>query len=554
MEECYRLLTDQFNFINPKGHRVVPDVSKPLPLRGPPSQVTIQTKYIFNKDLEYLLSGEKGRRTALSISKLKATHYLDFGHEELVPLLWIKSEREYDISKAYRITHCPRLADYGVIFFKQTVRCILIRLSKIEFCLITFNLELQIFYTFSDDDVLYPKVDCVEEMNFLALRRTIFFKYVLPYLSYVLRLIALRICIWDLTAQRSEEALCTGFNHSALGLTLGRWAVPVSFKSEKCTSSVPPLSIPVIDPTPPKPVPSTTQAPIFTATTTTKTTTTTTLPPPLQQQISLVPDLASRVLALEQVYVPHMINQTINEVVKEAIYVALQAPLRDRFRELPEEDMKEILHQRMFKSGFYKLLPEHVALYEALEASMEHANRDEFLAEKEKSCHRVVPDVSKPLPLRGPLEYYTIVSKPRAVMYKDKNDQKKMMRETQVHKFSDGTVNRILDKLDHMVKDFKLFKYNPSMEIRIWSEDDRRRSKEFIEVIEGRLKIRRIIRSLESFFGLGVFGLSSSGTDFNHSALGLTLGRWEVPASFEYEKCTSSGVGTLLIGRGHYFA
>nr|GEV35861.1 hypothetical protein [Tanacetum cinerariifolium] len=149
--------------------------------------------------------------------------------------------------------------------------------------------------------------------------------------------------------------------------------------------SVPPLSIPVIDPTPPKPVPSTTQAPIFTATTTTKTTTTTTLPPPLQQQISLVPDLASRVLALEQVYVPHMINQTINEVVKEAIYVALQAPLRDRFRELPEEDMKEILHQRMFKSGFYKLLPEHVALYEALEASMEHANRDEFLAEKEKS-------------------------------------------------------------------------------------------------------------------------------------------------------------------------
>ncbi|GKG46049.1 hypothetical protein Tco_0498495, partial [Tanacetum coccineum] len=56
-----------------------------------------------------------------------------------------------------------------------------------------------------------------------------------------------------------------------------------------------------------------------------------------------------------------------------------------------------------------------------------------------------------------------------------------MMRETEVHKFSDGTLNRILDKLDHMVKDFKLFKYNPGMEIRIWSEDDRRRSKEFME-------------------------------------------------------------------------
>nr|GEU53860.1 retrovirus-related Pol polyprotein from transposon TNT 1-94 [Tanacetum cinerariifolium] len=81
----------------------------------------------------------------------------------------------------------------------------------------------------------------------------------------------------------------------------------------------------------------------------------------------------------------------------------------------------------------------------------------------------------------------------------DKNDQKKMMRETKVHKFSDDTLNKILDKLDHMVKDFKLFKSNLGMDTRIWSEDDRRRSKEFMEVIEARLKTRRIFRSLESF-------------------------------------------------------
>ncbi|GKC45357.1 hypothetical protein Tco_1063079 [Tanacetum coccineum] len=74
-----------------------------------------------------------------------------------------------------------------------------------------------------------------------------------------------------------------------------------------------------------------------------------------------------------------------------------------------------------------------------------------------------------------------------------------MMRETEVHKFSDGTLTRILEKLDHMVKDFRLFKYNSGMENRIWSEDDKRRSKEFMEVIERRLKIRRIFRSLESF-------------------------------------------------------
>nr|GEX47818.1 DNA helicase [Tanacetum cinerariifolium] len=53
-------------------------------------------------------------------------------------------------------------------------------------------------------------------------------------------------------------------------------------------------------------------------------------------------------------------------------------------------------------------------------------------------------------------EDYTIVSKPRGVIYRYRNDQKKMMRETEVHKFSDGTLQRIRDKLDHMVKDFKL--------------------------------------------------------------------------------------------------
>ncbi|GJS14246.1 hypothetical protein Tco_0408718 [Tanacetum coccineum] len=74
-----------------------------------------------------------------------------------------------------------------------------------------------------------------------------------------------------------------------------------------------------------------------------------------------------------------------------------------------------------------------------------------------------------------------------------------MMRENEMHKFSDGTLTRILEKLDHMVKYYVLFKFNPGMEHRIWSEDDKRRSKEFIEVIERRLKIRRVFRSLESF-------------------------------------------------------
>ncbi|GKD35937.1 hypothetical protein Tco_1251446, partial [Tanacetum coccineum] len=78
------------------------------------------------------------------------------------------------------------------------------------------------------------------------------------------------------------------------------------------------------------------------------------------------------------------------------------------------------------------------------------------------------------------------------VIYRDKDDNKKMMRIDEVHKFSDGTLMRIRDKLDFMVKDFRLFKFNKGMETRKWTEDDKRRSEDFIEVIEKRLKIRRI--------------------------------------------------------------
>ncbi|GKE39446.1 hypothetical protein Tco_1462851, partial [Tanacetum coccineum] len=68
------------------------------------------------------------------------------------------------------VDQCSWLADYGIVFIKQKVGCISIWLSEIEFSLITFNPELQIFYTFSDDDVSNPQVDCVEEMNFVITR------------------------------------------------------------------------------------------------------------------------------------------------------------------------------------------------------------------------------------------------------------------------------------------------------------------------------------------------------------------------------------------------
>nr|GFB28000.1 hypothetical protein [Tanacetum cinerariifolium] len=99
--ECHKLLTDSVN--DPILRH---NVSKPLPLGGPPGQVIIQSDFFFNKDLEYLRYGSKGIRPALSISKMKTAYYPDDGLEKMVPdQFWIKEECKYDIAAMYGISH-----------------------------------------------------------------------------------------------------------------------------------------------------------------------------------------------------------------------------------------------------------------------------------------------------------------------------------------------------------------------------------------------------------------------------------------------------------------
>nr|GEV44092.1 hypothetical protein [Tanacetum cinerariifolium] len=101
MKECHKLLTDSVD-----DSILRHNVSKPLPVGGPPGQVTIQSDFFFNKDLEYLRYGSKGRKPALSISKMKATYYPDVGLKQMVPdQIWIKEECKYDIVAMYGISY-----------------------------------------------------------------------------------------------------------------------------------------------------------------------------------------------------------------------------------------------------------------------------------------------------------------------------------------------------------------------------------------------------------------------------------------------------------------
>nr|GEZ92975.1 hypothetical protein [Tanacetum cinerariifolium] len=112
MEECHKLLTDSVDNSIPRNN-----VSKPLPLGGPPGQVTIQSDFFFNKDLEYLRYGSKGNRPALSISKMKAAYYLDVGLEQMVPdQFWINEEAvifrdKYKVQMMMRLNKIHKFSD-----------------------------------------------------------------------------------------------------------------------------------------------------------------------------------------------------------------------------------------------------------------------------------------------------------------------------------------------------------------------------------------------------------------------------------------------------------
>ncbi|GJV76868.1 hypothetical protein Tco_1508452 [Tanacetum coccineum] len=292
MDECHKLLTNKVDLVNPEGHQILRNIYEPLPLGGPPGQVTIQPQFFFNKDLDYLLTGDKERKIALSISKLKAARYLDFGLEELVPSLWVESERDYDISAAYGITHW---------WFRRKE-----------------------FYINKHSE---PS---------------------------------------DREAVRSQMRI---------------------------------LSV-----------------------------------------ISV------------KVFEKYGYNYLREIILRRADYQEYKISEKD-FKNLHPNDFEDLQH-------------------------VDKKPADYFFKED-----------------------YTIVHKPRAVVYRDRNDQRKLMRLNEIHKFSDGTLTRVMEKLDHMVKDFHLFEYNKGMKTRKWSEDDKRRGKDFITAIEKRLQIRRIFRSLESFIG-----------------------------------------------------
>ncbi|GJU66535.1 retrovirus-related pol polyprotein from transposon TNT 1-94 [Tanacetum coccineum] len=185
----------------------------------------------------------------------------------------------------------------------------------------------------------------------------------------------------------------------------------VSVTIHQDTSVIPPMTSPVIDlisrpdsPNEHRPLPT-----IATATATT-TTSITTLPLPPQPQQSTTDSIlikrigeleqhmadliqdslaleermdkhGSRLYKLENLDIPHQVSKAVDEIVTDAVDWAIQALLQDRFRDLPEADMKEILHHRMWETNSYKAHKDHKKMYEALEKSMDRDHSDQLLTD-----------------------------------------------------------------------------------------------------------------------------------------------------------------------------
>ncbi|GKD01764.1 hypothetical protein Tco_1172038 [Tanacetum coccineum] len=114
----------------------------------------------------------------------------------------------------------------------------------------------------------------------------------------------------------------------------------VSITIHQDTSVIPPMTSLMINlvsvpdsPTVHRPLPTTTAA--------TATTKTTIMKTALEERLD---KHGSRLYKLENQDIPNQVSKVVDEIVMNAVVWAMHAPLRERFRDPPEADMKEILH------------------------------------------------------------------------------------------------------------------------------------------------------------------------------------------------------------------
>ncbi|GJW48089.1 putative reverse transcriptase domain-containing protein [Tanacetum coccineum] len=372
------------------------NIYEPLPLGGPPSQVTIQPQFFFNKDLEYLLTGDKERKTALSISKLKAARYLDFGLEELVPSLWVESEREYDISA---MDECHKLLTNKI------------DLSNPKGHQILRN--------------IYEPLPLGGPPGQVTIQPQFFFNKDLDYL---------------LTGDKERRI--------TLSISKLKAARYLDFGLEE-------------------------------------------LVPSLWVESEHEYDIsAMRILSVisVKVFEKYGYNYLREIILRRADYQEYKISEKD-FKNLHPNDFEDLFLLNIQEKLNHLPKTDKTSLHTAVNMWIRNLVIRNRVGDLQLGIESYQTKINLERPNWDAADYYfkedyTIVPKPRAVVYKDRNDQRKLMRLNELHKFSDGTLTRVMEKLDHMVKDFHLFRSTiRAPVISSGQKMDKRRSKDFIHCI-----------------------------------------------------------------------
>ncbi|GKE75612.1 hypothetical protein Tco_1537653, partial [Tanacetum coccineum] len=182
---------------NPEGDRYPFDLSKPLPLQGPPSHQTVAADYFFNNDLEYLKSSDPEVTYTSSITKTKEAQYEIKGIKYMVPTLWSTIKYAYDKDAEKGIKHrgerrklcVKKLPGYGHL------EEIMVKRSD------------QQLYKFKEGDFIDLHLNDIEDMLLLAVQHKLFHLDGSVIVDFI---VALRIFTRSLILKRHVKDLQLG--------------------------------------------------------------------------------------------------------------------------------------------------------------------------------------------------------------------------------------------------------------------------------------------------------------------------------------------------------
>ncbi|GKA35872.1 hypothetical protein Tco_0722363 [Tanacetum coccineum] len=181
---------NKLDWNNPKGDHYPFNMSKPLPLQGPPGHQTVPANYFFNSDLAYLMTSDPAVTYTKSITKTKAARYDIKGIEDMVPTIWSTIKHGYDKDalkgikhwgerrKLWYRSHVNKFSKHNVYSTKAILGVKSVKVVKLHgyghLEGIVVKRSDQRLYTFKEGDFVDLHLNDIEDMLLLAVHHKLF--------------------------------------------------------------------------------------------------------------------------------------------------------------------------------------------------------------------------------------------------------------------------------------------------------------------------------------------------------------------------------------------